>query len=150
MIDNEKLRAVAEEAVNDTDKFIVDVKVATDNTIEVFVDADTFVTIDDCASISRFIEQHFDRDVEDYSLSVLSYGLCGRLKMERQFKKYIGKNVEIKQKGHPRVTAKLISFDNDSVSVVVEQKNKKKKDPKQDEVMVFNLNGVEVMPAVEF
>ena len=37
MIDNEKLRAVAEEAVNDTDKFIVDVKVATDNTIEVFV-----------------------------------------------------------------------------------------------------------------
>lgn len=150
MIDNEKLRAVAEEAVNDTDKFIVDVKVATDNTIEVFVDADTFVTIDDCASISRFIEQHFDRDVEDYSLSVLSYGLCGRLKMERQFKKYIGKNVEIKQKGHPRVTAKLISFDNDSVSVVVEQKNKKKKEPKQDEVTVFNLNGVEVMPAVEF
>lgn len=150
MIDKEKLRAVAEEAVNDTDKFVVDVKVATDNTIEVFVDADTFVTIDDCAAISRFIEQRFDRDVEDYSLSVLSYGLCGRLKLERQFKKYIGKNVEIKQKGHPRMTAKLISFDNGSVNVVVEQKNKKKKDAKQDEVTTFNVNEVEIMPAVEF
>ncbi len=150
MIDKEKIRIVAEEAVKDSDKFVVEVKVAADNTIKVFVDADSFVTIDDCAAISRFIEQRFDRDVEDYSLSVLSYGLCGALKLERQFKKYIGKNVEIKQKGHPRMTAKLVSFDGNIVNVVVEQKNKKKKDAKQDDVVTFNINEVDVMPAVEF
>jgi len=150
MIAREKLRTVAEEAVKDTDKFIVDVKVAADNTIEVFVDSDTSVTIDDCAVISRFIEQKFDRDVEDYCLSVVSYGLCGPLKLERQFRKYLNKEVEIKQKGHPRVTAKLVSFDEKSVSVIVEQKNKKKKVANPDEVTVFNLSEVEVQPAVIF
>lgn len=151
MIDKEKIRAAADEAVKDTDKFVVEVKVAPDNTIEVFVDSDTFVTIDDCATISRFIEQRFDRDVEDYCLSVFSYGLCGPLKMERQFRKYIDKDVEIKQKGHPRVTAKLVSFEGDAVKVVVEQKNKKKKkEAEQNEVVTLSLKEVEVRPAIVF
>lgn len=150
MIDKEKIRATAEEAVNDTDKFVVDVKVAADNTIEVYVDADTSVTIDDCAAISRFIEQRFDRDVEDYCLSVMSYGLCGPLKLERQLRKYLGKDVEIKQKGHPRATAKLVSFEGDTVNVVVEQKNKKKKAANPGEVTSLSLKEVELRPAVIF
>ena len=150
MIDKEKIKATAEEAVKDTDKFVVDVKVAADNTIDVYVDSDTSVTIDDCAAISRFIEQNFDRDVEDYCLSVLSYGLCGPLKLERQLRKYLDKDVEIKQKGHPRVMAKLVSFDGDKVNVIVEQKNKKKKDAKPDEVVTLSLKEVELRPAVMF
>ena len=65
MIKKDQIATLVEEALADTDRFLVDVKVKPANVIEVYVDSDTAVTIDNCIEISRFIESKLDRDVED-------------------------------------------------------------------------------------
>ncbi len=52
-----------------------EVKVNKANNIKVFFDIPgRAVCIDDCVELSRFIESHLDRDKEDFSLMVSSYG----------------------------------------------------------------------------
>ena len=98
MINKEQLVILCEEALAGTDRFLVEVKVKPNNVIEVYIDSDTAVNIDHCAELSRFVNEKLDRDVEDYELSVLSWGLSGALKMDRQLQKYVGKDVEVKTK----------------------------------------------------
>ena len=98
MITKEQVAPLCEEALADTDRFLVEVKVKPNNVIEVYIDSDTAVNIDHCAELSRYVNEKLDRDVEDYELSVLSWGLSGVLKMDRQLRKYVGKDVEVKTK----------------------------------------------------
>ena len=84
MITKEQVATLCEEALANTDRFLVEIKLKPQNVIEVYVDSDTAVNIDHCVELSRFIESKLDRDVEDYELSVLSWGLSGALKMDRQ------------------------------------------------------------------
>ena len=83
MINKEQVSILCEEALAGTDRFLVEVKVKPNNVIEVYVDSDTAVNIDHCAELSRYINEKLDRDVEDYELSVLSWGLSGALKMDK-------------------------------------------------------------------
>ena len=94
MISKEQVATLCAETLANTDRFLVEVKVKPNNVIEVYVDSDTAVNIDHCAELSRYINEKLDRDVEDYELSVLSWGLSGAVKMDRQLQKYVGKDVE--------------------------------------------------------
>ena len=127
MITKEQIAALAEEALAGSDRFLVEVKVKPSNVIEVYVDSDTSVSIDNCVEISRFIESKQDRDVEDYELSVLSWGLSGALRMERQLNKYIGKDVEVKNKEMGKQQGKLVRFDADTVEIEPVKKKTSKK-----------------------
>ena len=66
MITKDTIVALMDEAFAGSDRFLVEVKVKSNNVIEVYVDSDTAITIDDCVGLSRFIEGKLDRDVEDY------------------------------------------------------------------------------------
>ena len=89
MINKELIANLVEEAIQDTDMFLVEVKVKPANVIEVYVDADSAVNIDQCVTISRYVESKMDRDTEDFELSVFSWGLSGALKLDRQLDKYV-------------------------------------------------------------
>lgn len=95
MIDKEVIQKLVESKLTGSRYFLVDVRVSPDNNIVVEIDADDGVNIDFCAELSRFIEANFDRDVEDYELEVGSAGLTSPLKCLRQYRKYIGKEVEV-------------------------------------------------------
>ena len=128
MMGKEQIEAFAAEAVEGTDRFLVEVKIKAGNVIEVLLDADTAVAIDDCIAVSRFIESRLDRDTEDFELNVLSYGLSSPLVMERQLTKYVGKEVEVKTKDWVKVAGKLIAFDEQTVEIEpLPKKNAKKK-----------------------
>ena len=90
-----KIREVAEAALLGTDRFVVDVKCSPANEIEVVIDADSAVDLDACVELSRKIEAEFDREVEDYELSVFSAGVGQPLKLLRQYNKLIGGTVEV-------------------------------------------------------
>ena len=65
MITKEQVATLCEEALANSDRFLVDVKVNPNNVIEVYIDSDTAVNIDHCAELSRFVNERLDRDVED-------------------------------------------------------------------------------------
>lgn len=75
------------------------VKEGKEKYLRLFVDKDGGIGIDDCETFSRAFEQEFDeRDPVDggYILEVSSPGLDRRLKTEREFKYYIGREVDVK------------------------------------------------------
>lgn len=95
MIDKQKLYQTVEEAIANTDAFIVDITVTPDNSITVALDSPTGVDLDACVDITRKIEEVFDRDVEDYALEVGSAGLTAPFKVLGQYLKNIGNQVEV-------------------------------------------------------
>ena len=70
-----------------SDIFLVEVKVSADNIIDVAIDSMGSVTIDDCIALNNKVLDHFDRDVEDYELTVGSYGISDPFKVLQHYKK---------------------------------------------------------------
>ncbi len=153
MIGKEQIEAFAAEAVEGTDRFLVEVKIKAGNVIEVLLDADTAVVIHDCIAVSRFIESRLDRDTEDFELNVLSYGLSSPLVMERQLTKYVGKEVEVKTKDWVKVAGKLIAFDEQTVEIEpLPKKNakKKKKEAAETGNLKLDRSQIELRPYITF
>jgi len=96
MISEKQIKTWAEEQLEGTDRFVVHVKVSPENAINIIIDSDTGVTIEHCIALSRYIEQRLDRDKEDFELKVLSSGLEYPFTMLRQYKKYVGKRIQLK------------------------------------------------------
>jgi len=151
MINKEQVAILCEEALANSDRFLVDVKVKPNNVIEVYIDSDTAVNIDHCAELSRFVNERLDRDVEDYELSVFSWGLSGALKMDRQLQKYVGKDVEVKTKETGKMQGKLVSFDAEKVEFAPAPKKATKKKPAEEPVnLFFDRKKAEIKPAIIF
>ena len=71
--------------------FIVDINVSADNDIVLTIESEEgTVVLDDCVELSHAFEEHFDREVEDYSLTVTSAGLDQPFKVLKQYQKAIG------------------------------------------------------------
>lgn len=130
-MDIKELLAVVEKSLEGTDMFVVDCTIAPDNTIDLILDSDTSVSIDTCAMLNRAIGEAFDRDVEDYSLTVASAGIGEPLKLVRQYKKLIGESVEVLLKSGVKILATLDEVSDETITisydeaVVVEGKKKK-------------------------
>ncbi len=151
MITKEQVSTLCEEALAGTDRFLVEVKVKPSNVIEVYIDSDTAVNIDHCAELSRFVNEKLDRDVEDYELSVLSWGLSGALKMDRQLQKYVDKDVEVKTKETGKMQGKLVRFDAEQVEIAPAPKKTSKKKPVEEQGnLILERKIAEVKPAIVF
>ncbi|TQD39604.1 ribosome assembly cofactor RimP [Haloflavibacter putidus] len=75
--------------------FLIDLQIKPANQILVVIDGDESVSVEDCMQISRAIEHNLDREKEDFSLEVTSAGATSPLLMSRQFKKNIGRKLEV-------------------------------------------------------
>ncbi len=76
--------------------FLIDFTITTGNSINVVLDGDNGVTVQDCMRISRAIEHNLDREEEDFSLEVASAGAAAPLVMPRQYKKNVGRKLEVR------------------------------------------------------
>jgi ribosome maturation factor RimP len=108
-----------------TDLFIGEIKVKSGNIIYVFLDGDYGITIEQCADISRYIEQNLDRMREDFELHVSSYGIGQPLKFFRQYKNAIGKVLSITTEEGEKYIGKLLHVDEGKI--VLEKSGSKKK-----------------------
>jgi ribosome maturation factor RimP len=137
MIEKASIVELAGKGLEGTDKFLVDVRVKPVNIITVVIDGDTSVTIDDCVVLSRFIESGLDREQEDFELRVTSYGADKPLKMSRQYKKNIGREIKITLDDGTVLTGKLSEAD-DAGIVVAPAKVKKNDNEKQEMYLTYN------------
>lgn len=90
---------VVNEFIGGKELFLVDVICSSDNVIEVIIDSLKGVSIDTCAELSSFIESRFDRDKEDYELTVASASVSDPFVLVEQYRKNIGREVEVWVKG---------------------------------------------------
>lgn len=122
MITALSVRCVVETFAQNNGLFVVDVAVHPANFIEVEVDSLTGVTLDHCAALTRCIEAHFDRDVEDYELQVASPGWGQMLKVPMQYQKLLGQEVEILLKTGEKITAVLRAASETEINVEYQKK----------------------------
>ena len=125
MIDKQALTEFIEGRLEDTDLYLVDLKVSLDNKIVVEIDSDTSVDIDRCVELTREIEAEFNRDDEDYELEVGSSGLTSPLKVVRQYRKYLGNEVEVLAKDGKKYKGLLREAGDDTFTIICEEKVKK-------------------------
>jgi ribosome maturation factor RimP len=99
------------------DLFLIDLTVSGANHIKVIIDGDAGVTVDDCIFISRAIENNLDREVEDFSLEVASAGATEPMTKIRQYKKNLGRTLEVKTNDNPRIEGELIDVDDNEITL---------------------------------
>jgi len=79
--------------------FLVDLRIKPTNNVKVFLDGDSGITIEKCVQVNRKLYKKLEEaalfPADDFSLEVSSAGLDEPLKSLRQFKKNIGRPVEI-------------------------------------------------------
>lgn len=135
--------------------FLVEVSVSKDNDIVVTIESENGkIELDDCVALSRFFETQFDREKEDYSLTVTSAGLDQPFKVLKQFQKAVGTKVEVMLKGGKKMIAQLDAADEEGITLrysVKEAVDGKKKKEIVEHVDRFAMDQVNaVKPFVEF
>jgi ribosome maturation factor RimP len=117
-----QIEPIVNRFIEGTDLFLVEVNVSPTNEVEVVVDSDSAVTIDQCVALSRAIEAGFDRDAEDFELSVMSAGIGQPLKLLRQYQKAVGHSVAVVMRDGMKYTGMLESADERAITLVWEEK----------------------------
>ncbi len=124
MIDKQMVIQLAGEKLASSGNYLVDVEIQPGNVIIVEIDNDEAVCIDDCVELSRFIEEHLDRNSEDFELEVGSAGITSPFKILRQYQKNIGKEVEVLLASGMKLTGILKSADENGIVLTVEKQVK--------------------------
>ena len=109
--------------------FLVELVVSPANDIKVFLDADNGITIDKCVRINRALYKRIEEELfpdGNFSLEVSSAGVDEPLKLKRQYKKNVGRMVEVTMNDQTRKEGKLIGADEEHIMIEeIEGKGKK-------------------------
>lgn len=120
------------------DVFLVEVKVLPGNNIKVFLDADNGITIDKCIKVNRALYNQIEEsDIfpnGDFSLEVSSPGVEEPLKLHRQYKKNIGRTVEVTMNDGTKKEGKLTEVNDDELII-----DEKTGQPKKQVIKTTNI-----------
>ena len=129
------------------DLFFVDMNFnEANNKVEIFLDSDTQLTIRQCAKINRYLQFHIDEAGwlgEKYTLDVSSPGIRKPLKLKRQYRKNIGRGIELKLENGDKREGTLIAVSDDNEIITLEEKvraeGKKKKIAVQNDIAIADI-----------
>ena len=124
MIDKTALTQVINEVLDGTSMFLVTLTISRDNIIDVQLDSEDDITIDDCVAVNDAVLDAFDRDVEDYELTVGSYGISSPLLLPRQYAKNVGEEVEVLTADGRKIKGTLTASTDDGCTLTVPTKMK--------------------------
>jgi len=117
MADIQKIRSFIEERLAGGELFVVAVAALPSGEVEVTIDSDRSVGIDACVELSRALEAEFGPGDADFALTVGSAGVGRPLTLLRQYKKLIGKKVEVLLATGRKMVATLEAADEESITV---------------------------------
>ncbi len=110
--------AMLEERIRDTEVFLVEVSVKPGNSIRVIVDRPGGISVDECAEISRFLNEQMGTDAGDYALEVSSPGVGTPFRVRQQYENNIGREVEVVMIDGRKFKGTLRSFDKEVLRLV--------------------------------
>lgn len=105
--------------------FLIDLTITESFKIIVTLDGDNGVALQDCIDISRSIDSNLDREEHDFSLEVASAGVSSPLKHIRQYKKNVGRILQV-ETDSINIEAKLVEANDDFIVMEWEAREPKK------------------------
>ena len=121
--------------------FPVEIKISHANDIKVFLDADDGITIEKCAQVNKALYKYIEESGlfpdGNFSLEVSSPGVDEPLKLYRQYKKNIGRKIEVVMNDGTTIEGKLLSVTDDEI-VIEEKTGKTNKATIKTTTILFN------------
>ena len=137
MITKEIIQAQVEEWLKKGDYFLVDIQMdGGDDRIVIEIDCADGVWIEDCAELSRFLQEKLGDELGDYELEVGSAGIGQPFKVVQQYRNHVGKEVEVLQQNGQKVQGFLKEVSEDGAQFVVTVKEKQHQEGKKRPVLV--------------
>lgn len=137
MIDKIKVLDIIKDTLEGSEKFLVSMKITPDNRIFVDIDGDNGIVIEDCIELSRAIEQQLNREEEDFELNVGSAGADTPLKLPRQYRRHMGRDLSVETFEGKNYEGTLTDCDDQQFTILI--KGTKKVPP---QVLTFNYADV--------
>lgn len=128
MIDKNVVSSLVNEWLDGKDYFLTDLTVSADDRIVVEIDHKDGVWIEDCVELSKFIENHLDRETQDFELEVGSAGVGQPFKVLRQYENHVGENVEVLARDGKKYKGVLTEVTPENFLLVVTEKVKNEGD----------------------
>ena len=125
--------------------FLVDIEMSDDDRIVIEIDHADGVWIEDCAELSRFLQERLGDELGDYELEVGSAGLGQPFKVAQQYENHVGKTVEVVDGEGTKITGVLKSVDGRLFTVTTQEKRipeGKKRPVKVDVDKTFSMDDV--------
>jgi len=145
MINKETIKTLTEEWLQGNDYFLVDIMFGTDDRIVIEIDHADGVWIEDCAALSRFLQERLGDDLGEFELEVGSAGLGQPFKVAQQYVNHIGDTVEVLDLDGKKMQGVLKSVDGTSFTITVQEKQKlegKKRPVVVDVDKTYAMDGV--------
>ena len=145
MITKETIKTLVEEWLQGGDYFLVDILMDGDDRIVIEIDCADGVWIEDCAELSRFLQDRLGDELGDYELEVGSAGLGQPFKVEQQYVNHVGDAVEVLTAEGKKLTGTLKQVDGRTFTVTTQEKQVpegKKRPVKVDVDRTFSMDEV--------
>lgn len=128
--------------------FLVEVRIKPTNNIKVFLDADEGMPLSTLIDYNRKLYRQLEEGGMypdgDFSLEVSSPGLDEPLKKYRQYKKNIGRYVDVLLNDTTKREGKLLEATEDGIVVTWEEGKGKKKVEKQESILFNNIKSTKI------
>lgn len=132
----------------DEDIFLVSIKIKPTNNFKIYLDADSGLGIEKCIKINRALYKIMEEmgmyPDGDFSLEVSSPGLDEPLKLMRQYKKNVGRNVEVITNQEKKAEGKLTGVTEDRITIEYTEGKGKKAEIKTEEIYFNNIKQTRV------
>ncbi|MBW7839473.1 MAG: ribosome maturation factor RimP [Chitinophagaceae bacterium] len=110
--------------------FVLETTISATHKVTVLLDADNGMNIERCAEVNRalykFVEDQQFFENQNFSMEVSSPGIDRPLTERRQFRKNIGRNIDVQKDDGTRLKGRLTGVTEEEISLEKEEKKKKK------------------------
>lgn len=124
-MDLNKLNEAISAALETQDAYFVDLVVGTDNNFTLYADAPGGISVQKLKMINRKVEAEFDREIEDYALTVSSPGLERPLKVHAQYVNNVGRWLKVTLIDGSQFIGELKETTEDKITIEVPPQKKK-------------------------
>ena len=121
MVNKETIKTLVEEWLKKGDYFLVDIMFEGDR-IVVEIDHKEGVWIEDCAELSRYLQEQVGEELGDFELEVGSAGISQPFKVEQQYLNHIGDEVEVLTANGIKLTGVLKTVEDRKFVIVTKEK----------------------------
>ena len=122
MINKDVVKTLVEEWLQGNDYFLVDIIFGADDRIVIEIDHADGVWIEDCAELSRFLQEKLGDELGEFELEVGSAGIGQPFKVEQQYVNHIGDEVEVLELDGKKVQGILKEVNGREFVVTVKEK----------------------------
>ena len=136
MIDKNIIKTAVEEWLEKGDYYLVDLEMTADDRIVIEIDHADGVWIEDCADLSRFLQEKLGEELGDYELEVGSAGIGQPFKVIQQYRNHVGKDVEVLSNDGKKLQGVLKEVSDDGTRFVITVKEKQQVEGKKRPVLV--------------